>query len=71
MAASNQNARRRLVPGSTRKFPGQSDAVRQTAGQAEHRPEREAVTNSEEDSVSDGTRQSPQRSMFAAQQIVG
>ena len=71
MAASNQIPGVGLCREARENSQAQSDAVRQTAGQPKHRPEREAVTNSEEDSVSDGARQSPQRSVFAAQQIVG
>ena len=45
--------------------------MRHTARQAEYRPQGKAVAGSEEHPVSDRARQSPQRSMFAAQQIVG
>jgi hypothetical protein len=44
--------------------------MRQTAREAEYGPKSKAVTGSEEGPVGDRTRQSPERSVFAAQQII-
>ena len=71
MAVSTQNPGCGACRDAREYSQAESDAVREPLANAENRPESEAVAGSEKYSVSDGARERAQRSVFAAEQIVG